>query len=87
MKLNALDDLLSKWQNISDPVLIMHYGKQRFFFTFALPLLYWWIKTKTQNFNFYKASFHLKEMRCNQSNCRHLGFFFQKTKTRVNSYV
>ena len=36
-------------------------------------------------FLFCRNSFHLKEMRCNQSYCRHL--LLQKTKTGIYSYA
>ena len=59
MELNAPDDLLSKWQNIFDLVLVMY--QPRIFFSLESPLFCWLILMKTQTFLFCRRSFHLND--------------------------
>ena len=83
MKLNAPNVLLSKSQDIFDPVLIMQ--ETKIFLKNALPLCCRLIMMIHDEFLFSRNSFHLRETRCNQSYRRHL--LLQETKSRINSYV
>ena len=65
MKLNAPDDLLSKWRGTFDPVSIMQLQKS-FFQNFIAAFL---LVGNVENTDFisFRKGFHLMEMRCNQS--------------------